>query len=143
MPNHNQRQHQALRRLTEGENAPWHRIVLTAFGSAGDLNPFVALGLALRERGHTVILPCRRVLRQPSGNWDSAVETLSGDVVAALATHTQRLLGGSNPVTSLDVLVRYGIMPTLAVQVEELRERLSGCRPSGCLFRTIRRFVCR
>ncbi len=31
------------------------RIVVITFGSTGDLNPFIALGLALRSRGHDVI----------------------------------------------------------------------------------------
>ncbi len=31
------------------------RIVLTTIGSLGDLHPFIAIGLALRERGHTVV----------------------------------------------------------------------------------------
>jgi UDP:flavonoid glycosyltransferase YjiC (YdhE family) len=30
------------------------RIVVTTFGSTGDLNPFIALALALRSRGHDV-----------------------------------------------------------------------------------------
>jgi UDP:flavonoid glycosyltransferase YjiC (YdhE family) len=32
------------------------RIVITTFGSTGDLNPFVALGFALRSSGHDVLL---------------------------------------------------------------------------------------
>ncbi len=32
------------------------RIVLTSFGSHGDLNPFMGLALALRERGHEPVL---------------------------------------------------------------------------------------
>jgi UDP:flavonoid glycosyltransferase YjiC (YdhE family) len=31
------------------------RIVITSYGSSGDLNPFLALGLGLRARGHTVL----------------------------------------------------------------------------------------
>jgi len=31
------------------------RIVITTFGSTGDLNPFIALGLALRSSGHDVL----------------------------------------------------------------------------------------
>ncbi len=31
------------------------RIIVTTFGSTGDLNPFIALGIALRSRGHDVI----------------------------------------------------------------------------------------
>ena len=32
------------------------RVVITAIGSAGDVHPFVAIGRALRERGHDVVI---------------------------------------------------------------------------------------
>jgi len=32
------------------------RIVLTTYGSSGDLNPIVALGLGLQARGHAVVI---------------------------------------------------------------------------------------
>ena len=46
------------------------RIVITTFGSTGDLNPFVALGLALRSNGHDVLFAVeanfeQQVSRQP------------------------------------------------------------------------------
>jgi UDP:flavonoid glycosyltransferase YjiC (YdhE family) len=31
------------------------RIIVSTFGSTGDLNPFIALGSMLRERGHEVV----------------------------------------------------------------------------------------
>lgn len=31
------------------------RIVVSTFGSTGDLNPFIALGLELRGRGHDIV----------------------------------------------------------------------------------------
>jgi len=37
-------------------SAAMGRIVITCFGSLGDLHPYLALGLALRERGHDVTL---------------------------------------------------------------------------------------
>jgi rhamnosyltransferase subunit B len=36
------------------------RIVITSFGSLGDLNPYLGLGLALKARGHDVILALPR-----------------------------------------------------------------------------------
>jgi len=35
------------------------RIVLTTFGSMGDLNPFIALGIALRSHGHEVLFAAK------------------------------------------------------------------------------------
>jgi UDP:flavonoid glycosyltransferase YjiC (YdhE family) len=37
------------------------RIVLTSFGSFGDVNPDVGLGLALKTRGHTPVLAMPRI----------------------------------------------------------------------------------
>ena len=35
---------------------PGRRIVLTEFGTLGDLHPFLAIALGLRKRGHQVII---------------------------------------------------------------------------------------
>ena len=40
------------------------RIVLTTFGSYGDLHPYVAVGLALKELGHNVVLATSDVYRE-------------------------------------------------------------------------------
>ncbi len=39
------------------------RIVVTAFGSLGDLFPFVAIAVALAERGHDVVVATGPVYR--------------------------------------------------------------------------------
>jgi rhamnosyltransferase subunit B len=41
---------------TAGERAEGKRIVLTTFGSLGDLHPYIAIALGLRARGHHVTL---------------------------------------------------------------------------------------
>jgi UDP:flavonoid glycosyltransferase YjiC (YdhE family) len=40
------------------------RIVLTSFGSFGDLNPYIGLGLALQARGHAPVLAVPPVYRE-------------------------------------------------------------------------------
>jgi hypothetical protein len=47
------------------------RIVITTFGSTGDLNPFVALGLALRSNGHDVLFAVEANF-EPQGGSGSA-----------------------------------------------------------------------
>lgn len=42
--------------MTASPNAPRKRIVLTSFGSLGDVFPYVGLGRELRARGHDVLL---------------------------------------------------------------------------------------
>ena len=60
-----------------------------------------------------------------------AIQRLSGNVVAALATHSRRLLGASNPLASLDTLMRYGIMPTLDAHIAELLPACQGADIAG------------
>src|SRR6185295_9258634 len=43
------------------------RIVLTAFGSLGDLHPYIAIALGLRERGHDAVLATSECYRQKIG----------------------------------------------------------------------------
>ena len=40
------------------------RILLTTFGSLGDLHPYIAVGLGLRERGHAVTIATSEIYRQ-------------------------------------------------------------------------------
>ncbi len=103
------------------------RIVLSTFGSTGDLNPFIALGLTLRDRGHEVTFAVQDLFAPAVESQGFAVRHVSGNVVAALAQHTtQRQWGASNPIPSLRALMRYGIMPTLDAQAQELRDACQG-----------------
>ena len=46
-------------RMTTNEpktRPPGRRIVLTVFGSLGDLHPYVAIALGLQSRGHEVVI---------------------------------------------------------------------------------------
>lgn len=98
------------------------RVLLSTFGSAGDLNPFLALGLRLRERGHSVRFAVQAPFRPTVEALGFGVDLLSGDVVASLAPTSPQMLGKSNPVPSVSLLMKEGILPTLAANVEELRQ---------------------
>ena len=39
-------------------------ILLTTLGSLGDLHPYIAVGLGLRERGHTVTIATSEIYRE-------------------------------------------------------------------------------
>lgn len=60
------------------------RIVITTFGSSGDLNPFIAIGLGLRERGHDVLFAVEDIFRPPLEALGFPVARLTGDSEAAL-----------------------------------------------------------
>ena len=101
------------------------RIIVSTFGSSGDLNPFLALGLELRARGHEVRFAVQDNFRSTVEPLGFPVDLLSGNVIDSLAPTARQMLGKSNPVTSLSTLVQQGILPTLSANVEELRQACS------------------
>lgn len=97
------------------------RILLTTFGSTGDLNPFLAIGLGLRTRGHQVTFAVERNFQQHVEALGFPVAPLTGDAEAALMGHAPTLVRRSTPMASLRVLVDDVIMPSLRPKIEELR----------------------
>ena len=62
------------------------RIVITTFGSTGDLNPFIALGIALCARGHNVLFAVEANFQPRLSQLDFPVQLLIGDQEKALAS---------------------------------------------------------
>ncbi len=54
------------------------RIVLTTYGSSGDLNPIVALGLGLQARGHAVLIAVEEAHRPAVGMRQNSESRWSG-----------------------------------------------------------------
>lgn len=98
------------------------RIVVTTFGSTGDLNPFIALGLALRSRGHDVLFAVEANFQQQLSLLEFPVRLLTGDQEKALAPFHHQIFNNDRPLTSLKLLVNHYILPTLPAKVAELRE---------------------
>src|SRR4051812_9255703 len=48
----------------ERSNFKGRKIVLTTFGSYGDLHPYIGVGLELKERGHQVIIATTPLYRE-------------------------------------------------------------------------------
>jgi len=66
------------------------RIVITTFGSTGDLNPFIALGLALRSSGHDVLFAVEANSEQQISSLGFPVRVLTGDQAEALDPYSPR-----------------------------------------------------
>jgi UDP:flavonoid glycosyltransferase YjiC (YdhE family) len=96
------------------------RVVLSTFGSAGDLNPFVALGLRLRDRGHEVVFAVEENFQPAVRALGFAVTTLSGDSATALGPYARRVFASGNALASLRLLLRHYILPTLPAKIAEL-----------------------
>lgn len=102
------------------------RIVLTTFGSTGDLNPFIAAGLGLRARGHDVLFAVEDAFCPTVREVGFEVSHLTGDAATALAPYAKQLFGGSNPLVSVKTLLDHYILPTLPDKVKELRAACEG-----------------
>jgi rhamnosyltransferase subunit B len=98
------------------------RIVVTTFGSTGDLNPFIALALALRSRGHDVLFAVEANFEPQLSLLGFPVRLLTGDQEQALAPFRQQIFNNEQPLTSLKLLVDHYILPSLPAKVAELRE---------------------
>jgi rhamnosyltransferase subunit B len=98
------------------------RIVVTTFGSTGDLNPFIALGLALRSNGHDVLFAVEANFQQQLSLLGFPVRLLTGDQEKALAPFRRQIFNNDQPLTSLKLLVDHYILPALPAKVAELRE---------------------
>jgi UDP:flavonoid glycosyltransferase YjiC (YdhE family) len=93
------------------------RIVLTSFGSFGDVNPYIGLGLALKARGHTPVLAMPAIYRlvvEPLGLGFKAVRPdLNPDDHALV----RRIM---HPKDGPEALFRDLLLPALAAAYEDL-----------------------
>ncbi|HZC05510.1 MAG TPA: glycosyltransferase [Ktedonobacterales bacterium] len=97
------------------------RLVITTIGSSGDLHPFIALGLALRERGHAVVFAVQEAFARHARAEGFEICLLSGDA-QTLAPHMREMLTSSNPLSSMRVISRHFLAPSLAENIELLRD---------------------
>jgi UDP:flavonoid glycosyltransferase YjiC (YdhE family) len=102
------------------------RIVLTTFGSGGDLNPFLALAIGLRARGHDVVFAVEEGFRPAVAAAGFPVRHMAGDAMGTMARYADEMFGRSNPLASLRVLIQRYIVPTLAGKVQDLRAACEG-----------------
>lgn len=68
------------------------RVVLTTFGSAGDLNPFLAAGLGLRSRGHDVLFAVEDSFQPTVRETGFDVFHLAGDAATSLVPCANQML---------------------------------------------------
>ena len=97
------------------------RIVITTFGSSGDLNPLVAIALGLRVRGHTVTFVVDASLLAPVQSFGFATYTLPGDLNTVYAKHTKAFFGGTFPARLIHYFMRELVLPTIHEQIALLR----------------------
>jgi len=99
------------------------RIVLTSFGSFGDVNPYIGLGLALRARGHAPVLAMPAIYRdvvEPLGlEFRATRPDLDPDDHALV----RRIM---DPNDGPEALFRDLLLPSLAAGYEDLSAACEG-----------------
>jgi len=115
-----------LLRAGEDRGNAMARIVITTFGSHGDINPFIALGLGLRSRGHDVVFAVEEGFREIVASAGFPVHHLTGDAKGALEPYMGELLGKTNPLKSMQVLIKKYIVPTLRPRIQDLLDACEG-----------------
>jgi UDP:flavonoid glycosyltransferase YjiC (YdhE family) len=99
------------------------RIVITSWGSFGDLYPYIGLGRALRARGHHVVLAVPGFYRDLVEDAGLEMQPVGPDI----DINDRALIGRiMDPVRGPETLLRQLIMPALAQTARELEPVIRG-----------------
>ncbi len=95
------------------------RIVLTTFGSLGDLHPFIAIAMGLKARGHDVVIAASRHYRQKIEAHGIGFHAVRPDGPDLDADHDmmQRIM---DPRKGTEFIVRELLMPALRESYEDV-----------------------
>ncbi|MBM3780865.1 MAG: glycosyltransferase family 1 protein [Acidobacteria bacterium] len=93
------------------------RILIPTFGSFGDVNPYIALGLELQRRRHTPVLAMPAIFREAVEATGLAFAPVRPDLNPDDTAFARRLL---DPYRGTEVLFRELLMPALPAAFDDL-----------------------
>lgn len=99
------------------------RIVLTSFGSFGDVNPFIGLGLALAARGHAPVLAMPPIYREVVTAQGLGFHGVRPDLDPGDLALVARIM---DPQRGSEVLFKELLLPGLTEAFEDLQAVCSG-----------------
>jgi len=101
------------------------RILLSTFGSLGDLHPYIALGRGLRDRGHEVVLATTSVYRDKVEGEGLEFAPIRPEMppLSESQALVRRIM---DPVKGTEVIVKEVLGPHLRDQYEDLRAAAYG-----------------
>jgi len=104
---------------------PGRRIVLTTFGSLGDLHPYIAVALGLQARGHEAIIATTRHDQQRIEAWGIGFRAVRPDGPDLNADHDamRRIMDSRN---GTEFVVRELLMPVLHESYEDVLAAAQG-----------------
>jgi len=95
--------------------------LLTTFGSLGDLHPYIAVGLGLRERGHLVTIATSEGYRAKVEGEGLRFHRIRPDI-SDLAQHPAEVARAFHPRTGTEYVMRGMFLPALKQSYEDLKE---------------------
>lgn len=95
------------------------RIVLTTFGSLGDLHPYIAIGLELRSRGHHIVLATSEIYREKVEAIGLGFHALRPDT-APIKTDPELMRRVMDRREGSEVVVRELVVPHLRETFDDL-----------------------
>lgn len=93
------------------------RIVITVFGSLGDLHPLIALGLGLQARGHQVVLAASRMYQSKIEAEGLVFSSLGPEQVSYEPSVLQELF---DPIRGPERLIKKYVLPYVRGTYDEL-----------------------
>ena len=103
------------------------RIVLTTFGSFGDIHPSMALALELNARGHSTLIATSEVYREKIEGAGIEFFAIRPDISGPDDPETEDLLRKiMEPQTGAEFLIRDLILPSIRDSYDDLTEAVRG-----------------
>jgi len=99
------------------------RIVLTSWGSYGDINPYVGLALALKARGHEPVLACPAYYQGLAASEGIAFHTVRPNIDPGNSEIVSRVM---HPRRGPEVILRELMLPSVEDAYEDLSEAAVG-----------------
>jgi rhamnosyltransferase subunit B len=95
--------------------------LLTTFGSLGDLHPYIAVGIGLRERGHQVTIATSGVYRTKVEGEGLGFHPVRPDV-SVLAAAPEQMAKAFHHRTGTEYVIRKMMLPYLEQSYEDLKD---------------------
>ncbi len=99
------------------------RIVITTFGSVGDLNPYIALALSLIEKGHSLTIATCELYRQAVEKAGIRFHAVRPDIDPDDSELVRRVM---EPKTGAEVLIKEVLLSRLRESYKDLLEAAIG-----------------
>jgi len=100
------------------------RILLATTGSLGDLHPILAIGLGLKQRGHTAVLATSNTYREKVTRAGLEFAPMGPHLATPSAELVREIF---DPIKGAERLIREHLYPAVPQAYREVMEALDGC----------------